>query len=172
MITTFTLLNIMDAETVITLLNNNGYSSQLRGDGFIEVAHDNYDFIKTLINDYIPHQSVEELALIELTKTTEINAITDYASLSAWAKTGTAPEAEVYINSQIWNGQTIAQVNTWIDTNITNITTANVSQINTRLASIRAGLKLVSGAVITMRDLFILTSKLLIYIRDLVIRFR
>jgi hypothetical protein len=60
----------------------------------------------------------------------------------------------------------------WIDANITNITTANVAQINLKLAAIRQGLKLAAGAIITMRELFILTAKLLIYIRDLVIRFR
>jgi hypothetical protein len=172
MITTFTLLNIMDAETVITLLNNNGHSSQLRGDGFIEVTHNNYDFVRALINNYIPHQSVEELALIELKNMTETGAVTDCANLPAWVKTGTAADAETYINSQIWSGQTQAQIETWIDANITNVTTANVSQINAKLASIRAGLKLAAVAIVSMRSLFILTSKLLIYIRDLVIRFR
>lgn len=108
----------------------------------------------------------------DLIANTERDAITNYAILPAWAKTGTATDAETYINGQVWNGQTIDQVNTWIDTNITNISTANISQINARLLAIRNGLKLVAGAVITMRGLFILTSKLLIYIRDLVIRFR
>lgn len=99
-------------------------------------------------------------------------AIVDYNNLAAWARTGTASEAETYINSQVWNGQTIAQVNAWVDANITNISTANVAQINARLDFIRQGLKLAASAIINMRGLFILTAKLLIYIRDLVIRFR
>lgn len=102
----------------------------------------------------------------------EKNALGDYANLATWAKTGTAAEAETFINNQVWNGQTVAQVEAWIDTNITNITTANVAQINARLLSIRQALKLAAGAIINMRGLFVLTAKLLIYIRDLVIRFR
>jgi hypothetical protein len=108
----------------------------------------------------------------DLVRNTEIGAVADYVNLPTWAKTGTAPEAETYIKAQVWSGQTKTQVDAWIDANITNITTANVSQINIRLAGIRAGLKLAAGAILAMRDLFILTSKLLIYIRDLVIRFR
>jgi hypothetical protein len=67
----------------------------------------------------------------------------------------------------------------WVDAgidaniaNIANITTANITQINARLAGIRQALKLAAGAILTMRDLFILAAKLLIYMRDLVIRFR
>jgi hypothetical protein len=108
----------------------------------------------------------------DLVRNTETSAVTNYAILPTWAKTGTAAEAETYINAQIWNGQTQAQVDAWIDANIANITTANVSQINIRLTGIRAGLKLAAGAILATRSLFILTSKLLIYIRDLVIRFR
>lgn len=95
-----------------------------------------------------------------------------YPLLPNWAKTGTADQVETYLTEQIFNGQTQAQVEAWIDANIMDITTANVSQINIRLATIRQGLKLAAGAIITMRGLFILTAKLLIYIRDLVIRFR
>ena len=170
--TTFTLLNQSDAPIVISILENNGYSSFLRADGALVVTHDNYDAVKALINEYIPHLSAEELALIQLIKDTENNAITKYSQLPEWAKTGTADEAQTYITNQIFSGQTNAQVDAWIDANITNITVANVTQINTRLTNIRAGLKLVAGAILSLRDLFILTSKLLIYIKDLVIRFK
>lgn len=97
---------------------------------------------------------------------------TEYPTLPDWVKVGTAVQAETYINNQIWNGQTIKQVEAWIDINIADLTIANINQINIRLAAIRQGLKLVAGAVIATRSLFILTAKLLIYIRDLVIRFR
>jgi hypothetical protein len=93
-------------------------------------------------------------------------AITDYGNLTAWAKTGTAVAAETYINGQIWNGQTQAQVDAWIDANITG---ATVAALRTQVI---AALKVTAGAIINMRGLFILTAKLLIYIRDLVIRFR
>lgn len=55
---------------------------------------------------------------------------------------------------------------------IKNITTANVTQINTALGNVRTVLKVAALAIINMRGLFVLTSKLLIYIRDLTIRFR
>jgi hypothetical protein len=102
----------------------------------------------------------------------EITATTEYPLLPDWARTGTAEQAETYINNQIWNGQTQVEIDSWIDSNITDITNATVAQINTRLAAIRIALKLAAGAIITMRGLFIFTAKLLIYVRDLVIRFR
>jgi len=100
------------------------------------------------------------------------NAISDYGNLPTWAKTGTAAQAETYITAQIFAGQTQAQVDAYIDATIKNITTANVAQINAQLLNIRTVLKAASAAIITMRSLFIITAKLLIYIRDLVIRFR
>jgi hypothetical protein len=102
----------------------------------------------------------------------ERDSISGYQKLPDWARTANAQDAGSYINAQIWNGQTVEQVNAWIDANITDITTANVSQINARLANIRLALRLTASAVIAMRELFILTAKLLIYVRDLVIRFR
>ena len=94
------------------------------------------------------------------------DAVTNYANLPTWAKTGTADEAETYITNQIFSGQTQAQVDAWIDANITGTT---IAALRTQLI---AALKITAGSVITMRGFFILTSKLLIYIRDLVIRFR
>ena len=96
----------------------------------------------------------------DLVTNTEADAVTRYSQLPTWAKTGTADEAETYIINQIFSGQTNAQVDVWIDANVTNIATA------------KTALKQVAGAIFKMRDLFILTSKLLIFIRDLVIRFR
>ena len=92
--------------------------------------------------------------------TNQQDALINYSALPDWAKTGTANEAETCITNQIFSGQTQAQVDAWIDTNVTNIATAKIA------------LKQIAGAVITMRGLFVLTAKLLIYIRDLVIRFR
>lgn len=99
-------------------------------------------------------------------------AIANYEALIDWIKTGTAADAETFINGQIWNGSTQAQVEAYIDATIVNITTANVTQINAQLANIRTVFKAAAGAIIAMRGLFILTAKLVIYIRDLVIRFR
>jgi hypothetical protein len=101
-----------------------------------------------------------------------IEAMSGYATLPDWARTATANDAATYINGQIFNGMTQAQVNTYIDNTIVNVTTANVAQINAQLANIRTVFKAAASAIIAMRDLFILCSKLAFYIRDLVIRFR
>ncbi len=88
------------------------------------------------------------------------DAVINYAVLPDWVRTGTAADAEAYITNQIWNGLTLAQIQSYIDTNVVD------------LASAKAALKQTATAVITLRGLFILTAKLLIYARDLVIRFR
>jgi len=96
----------------------------------------------------------------DLVTDTETNAVTKYAQLPEWAKTGTAEDAEIYINNQIFSGQTEAEINAWIDSSVTSLAQAKVA------------LKQIASALIAMRGLFILTSKLLIFIRDLAIRFR
>ena len=96
----------------------------------------------------------------DLVANTENNAITKYSQLPEWAKTGTAEDAEIYINENILNGQSEAEINAWIDANVTNI------------ASAKAALKQIASALVAMRTLFILVTKLLLFIRDLVIRFR
>ena len=93
-------------------------------------------------------------------KTAETNAVTEYATLPDWIKTLTAQEANDYINGEIWNGMTIDQIEDYIDANVTNIASAKVV------------LKQIAGAVLAIRGFFIITIKLLIYIRDLVIRFK
>ena len=142
-----------------------------KGDGFVRIDWGNIpiqvdiDKVNQVIDTHNSSDlTVKEQAIVE--------ADTGYTILPEWACIGTAIQAENYLTEQIFSGQTQAQVEIWIDANITNITTANVSQINARLAMIRQGLKLASGAIITMRGFFIITAKLLIYIRDLVIRFR
>ena len=99
-------------------------------------------------------------AEIDLVTNTENDAITKYSQLPEWAKTGTAEDAETYITSQILNGQTEAEISAWIDANVNNIASAKVA------------LKQIAGALVTMRGLSILIAKLLLFIRDLVIRFR
>lgn len=94
------------------------------------------------------------------------DSIINYGILPLWIKTGTVEQAETYINNQIFSGQTEEQVHAWIDSNVTGTTLA------TALANIRTALKITASAILSMRGLFILSVKLLIYIRDLIIRFR
>ena len=102
----------------------------------------------------------------DLATNTETNAVTKYLQLPEWAKTGTAEESETYITAQIFSGQDIAQVETWIDANIN---ASNAAQLRTQVIAV---FKVIAGAIINTRGLFILITKLLIYIRDLAIRFR
>jgi len=87
-------------------------------------------------------------------------AVTNYKTMPAWAATMNMTDAAAYINNQIWGGVTIAQANSYIDTTVIDLPTA------------RTALKQIAAAIIDMRSLFILTSQLLICIRDLVIRYR
>lgn len=95
-----------------------------------------------------------------------------YAILPDWAKTSSAANADVYITNNIFNAQTKEQVDAWIDAQLTDMTIANLSQINARLAIIRTMFKFEAEATIIIRGLLIIIAKLLIYIRDLIIRFR
>jgi len=87
-----------------------------------------------------------------------------YHSLPDWVKTATPDEARDYINAQVFNGYTQAQVNSWIDANITgtNVTALRKQTIET--------LKVVAGAVIGTRDVLKFIAKLLIFVRDRILR--
>ena len=108
----------------------------------------------------------EAKAQEDLIASAEQSAITDYATLPEWMKDLTAQDATDYINGEIWNGMTIEQIEAYIDANITGTT---VAQLRSQLI---VALKQTAGAVIAMRGFFIVTIKLLIYLRDLIIRFR
>ena len=110
--------------------------------------------------DVMVAERAEVQAEQDLVTDTETNAVTKYALLPDWAKTGTAEDAEIYINNQILNGQTEAEIEAWIDANVTSLAEAKVALIQ------------IAKALVAMRGLFILISKLLLFIRDLVIRFR
>jgi len=110
--------------------------------------------------DVMVAERAEVQAEQDLVTDTETNAITKYSQLPEWVKTGTAEDAETYITGQILNGQTKAEIEAWIDANVNSLADAKVA------------LKQIASALIAMRGLFILISKLLLFIRDLVIRFR
>lgn len=121
---------------------------------------------------YAAHDPTKVLPQTQLAR----DAYTGYLALPDWVKTGTADGAQSYISNQIWNDFTIEQANAYIDSTIGTVTGANLSQalasLNTQLGNVKTVFKAVASAVITLRDLFIITSKLLIYFRDFVIRVR
>lgn len=90
---------------------------------------------------------------------------TQYPLMPDWVRNVTPSEIESYITNQIWNGYTIDQVDAWIDTNVTG------TSLVTALASIKAAMKIIAAAIISMRGYFVLIAKLLLFIRDLTIKF-
>jgi hypothetical protein len=99
------------------------------------------------------------------------NAKRDFMLLPNWS-TWTPQEGQNYIVANVWQGYTKTQANTWIDSTIVNITTANVTQINTQLGNVRTTFKAVAGAVIDLRDMMAVAVKAILFLRDVVIKYR
>lgn len=95
-------------------------------------------------------------------------SVANFKNLPNWS-TWTSQEASDWFNANIWNGLTQAQVNSYVDTTIVNITTANVNQINAQLANIRTVIKTAATAVIAIRTALSAMAKALIYIRNLIL---
>lgn len=124
--------------------------------------------ITTLI--FLPDLTINEIATL--------NLIFDYCSgiekfnaLPDWA-TWTDTESEINITNAIFGGQSAATIKANIASQLTNITTANVSQINARLDVIRTLLGNAVDAIIAIRTILVAIGKAIIYIRNLVIKIR
>lgn len=85
------------------------------------------------------------------------------SSLPDWA-IWTAQEAYDNVNAQVFNGMTKAQAEAWIDSNINATTLAGL-----RTQTIVA-LKQIAGAVIDLRIICANMAKMVMWLRDLVIR--
>lgn len=72
--------------------------------------------------------------------------------------TWTAEEAEAYIESQIFSGWTQAQIDLWIDTNVTNIATA------------KTALKTLTVEIMDLKEIVKKTAYLLMLLRDIVVK--
>jgi hypothetical protein len=110
-----------------------------------------------------PLTDAEWTQFLQLTDTAGYNkniAVTNYSTYPDWARTFTPTDAETYINGQIWGGYTIVQATSYINSTVTDLASAKTAMIQ------------IATAIINMRGLFIITAKLLICIRDLVIRYR
>jgi hypothetical protein len=126
--------------------------------------------------------TLTEVQLVSLFSTPETAAeqaiVADYQAaagnfeaLPDWA-TETAAQTAARITGAIFNGQTAAQMKASIDAQLTNITTANVSQINARLAVMRTLLGNAVDAIVAVRTILVAMGKALIYLRDLIVRVR
>jgi len=96
----------------------------------------------------------------------EQSRISDYAAaagnfnnLPDWS-TWTPTQATTYIHDNILSGQTQAQLDTWIDNNVTSFP-------GTRLA-----LKQIGGSMLTIRSILENMAKAILYLRNLLIRLR
>lgn len=100
------------------------------------------------------------------------SALTIWRNLPDIFKTGTPASADAYLDGQIFGGQTVQQLTDSINAQLTNITIANVAQINARLAVIRTLFIQAATAIVGAREALKNVMHLLIVIRDLIIRFR
>ena len=84
-------------------------------------------------------------------------ARTGWKYLGDWA-TWQPQQAQDYVNTEILNGWDKTTIDDWIDTNVTNIATA------------KTALKLLAGNIITIRAILGIISKVILYIRDILIK--
>ena len=101
----------------------------------------------------VPENTV---AFINASKNAQIN----YSILPDWLKTWTADEASQYVHDNVLNGLDVAGVDAYVD------------NLPSTVAGMKTGLKQIGGALVSIRDILEIIAKLLMYIRDLVIRFR
>ena len=95
----------------------------------------------------------------------------DFRALPNYA-TWTPQEAYDTSFNAVFSGQDAATIKSNIAAQLTDITTANVAQINVRLAAIRLLFNNAVDAIVAMRLILATAIKMLAYIRDVVIKLR
>lgn len=98
-----------------------------------------------------------------------LTAFTDLDNVPNWA-TYSGQQAQDAVHTAVFNGQDAATIKANIASQLTNITTANVAQINARLDVIRTLLGNAVDAIIAIRGILENIGKLLAYIRDIALR--
>ena len=88
----------------------------------------------------------------------ETIARTGWKDLGDWIVTFTPDEAELYVRNQIFDGIEPSALDTWIDTNVTD------------LASARTALKFIGANIMTIRTILSIIAKVILYIRDILIK--
>lgn len=84
----------------------------------------------------------------------------NYGTLPDWVMSDSPAEMEARVISQVFDGQSEADLDAWIDANVTNLANARIS------------LKQVVGAIVSLRSMMAFEARLLVYLRDLIVRFR
>ena len=87
-------------------------------------------------------------------------ATIDYQLLPDWLKEWSANDAAAYVHDNVLNGFDAAGVDAYVD------------NLPATVEGMKTGLKQIGGALVAIRDILEIVAKLLMYIRDLVIRFR
>ena len=108
---------------------------------------------------YLSEKAIQDTFEAEKTQA-ENAAVAAYPNLPDWLKTVTAQQTADYIHQNILNGFTSVQVDTYID------------GLPNTVAGMKTGLKQIGGALVAIRDILEIIVKLLMYIRDLVIRYK
>lgn len=111
--------------------------------------------IETVINAHDPNVlSVGEV--ISLDVETALDGFKNLPDYATW----TPNEAEQYVTNTVLNGWDKTAANSWIDANVTNIESA------------RTAMKQLAGAIIDIRKILSLVAKMLMWLRNIIIRTR
>ena len=89
---------------------------------------------------------------------TAVSSRTGWKDLGDWIVTFTPDEAELYVRNQIFDGIEPSALDIWIDTNVTD------------LASARTALKFIGANIMTIRTILGIIAKVILYIRDILIK--
>ena len=93
----------------------------------------------------------------------ETDGRTGWKDLGNWS-TWEPQQAPDYVNAEILNGFDQAQIDAYIDENITGTTIATLR------VQVIVALKLLAGNIITMRNILSIIAKVILYIRDILIK--
>jgi len=116
--------------------------------------------LQTVVDNHVPTM---EYFQSEKDPIIEATARTGWKDLGVWS-TWEAQQAQDYVNAEILNGMDKAQIDAWIDANVTG---NNVAQLR---GSVIVAFKLLAGNLITLRTIVGIIAKVVLYIRDILIK--
>ncbi len=112
---------------------------------------------QTLADTIIADHDPNKLTPWEEDDIREIDSRTSWKDLGVWA-TWEAQQAQDYVDSEILNGWDVSEAETWIEDNVTTLETA------------KDALKVLAGSIITTRNILGIIAKVILYIRDILIK--
>lgn len=140
----------------------------LEKDGhYLPIDESNPDFVEYLAwralgNEPEIRPGSEYLAKVEARWIDAENAVVGFNQLPDWS-TWTYAEARDGVRSRIFNGWTQQQVDQWIDQTATNAA---------GIAGVRVALKQVGAAILAIRTILEAMAQAIVFLRDLVVKFR